>query len=262
MEGLKRTLFIGIIFVCAFLIAHTVGVLAPIEKRVGFVFSRMSGIGTHVSVFFQNKAESFAKKQESPVQTVEERVKRLEIENAALTIAKIENDTLREQLHFMQKSKFHVQLAHRIGWTTDVRRSGFIIDKGKKDGIALSAPVLAENGIFIGKISNVSEATSNVTLLNDSKSKITAIIAATPPTTGVVNGQFGLGLTVNLIPMSEKITIGDIVETSGLEDGIPAGLLVGTIATLNTAPTDLFQTASVSSAIDYTRIRIVSVLIQ
>ena len=161
----------------------------------------------------------------------------------------------------IQKSKFQATLANRIGWIPDERRSGFIIDKGRHDGITISAPVISDDGILIGKISSVQEGTSNVTLINDSKSKITAIIAAASPTTGVVNGQFGLGIMIDLIPMSEKIAVGDIVETSGLEDSIPAGLLIGTLSRLNTKPTDLFQTASVDPAIDYTRIRIVSVLV-
>lgn len=256
-----KTFFFGVILITVLWVLHSTRLTASLEASVGTAFSRLSLIGTYVSSVIQNTSEKILKKEETPTEILEERIKKLKIENAELTLAKIENNTLREQLAFIQKSKFHVQLANRIGWIPDARRSGFIIDKGKNEGITISAPVISDNGILIGKISSVQEGTSNVTLINDSKSKITAIIAAIPPTTGVVNGQFGLGLIIDLIPMSEKITIGNSVETSGLEDGIPAGLLIGTISTLNTQPTDLFQTASVSPAVDYTRIRIVSVLI-
>lgn len=256
-----KILFLGVILILSLGVLHSTRLIAPLEVGIGRTFSLASTFGVHISDLGLNISKKFTKKEETPLNILEERIKKLEGENAELTLAKIENNTLREQLKFVQQSKFHIQLANRIGWTTDIRRSGFIIDRGKKDGIILSAPVLTENGILVGKISGVQETTSNVTLINDSKSKITAIIAATPPTTGVVNGQFGLGLTVDLVPMSEKIETGNIVETSGLEDGIPAGLLIGTISTLNTQPTDLFQTASVSPTVDYTRIRIVSVLI-
>ncbi len=256
-----RTLFIGIILIFTIWIFHTLLFLAPVETGIGIVLSRMGSVGTNIFITLGDTLQKFSKKEQTSLQTLEERIKRLESENAVLIIAKSENDTLRKQLSFIQQSKFDVQLANRIGWTSDVRRSGFLIDKGKRDGIILSAPVITDGGVLVGKISDVAEATSQVTLINDSKSKITAIVAATLPTTGVVNGQFGLGLIIDLIPMSEKIEIDDIVETSGLEDGIPAGLVIGTISKLNTAPTDLFQTASVRPSTDYTRIRIVSVLI-
>lgn len=239
---------------------HSTRLSAPLEASIGMLFSSVSSVGIQISSVGQDISKKITQK-ETPLHILEEKIRKLEIENAQLTIAKIENNTLREQLKFFQKSKFHLQLANRIGWTPDVKRSGFIIDKGKKDGITLSAPVITDNGILVGKIGSVQEATSNVILINDSRSKITAIIAATPPTTGVVNGQFGLGLVIDLVPMSEKIDIGNTVETSGLEDDIPAGLVIGTISKLNTLPTDLFQTASVSPAVDYARIRIISVLI-
>ncbi|MBI2644702.1 rod shape-determining protein MreC [Candidatus Uhrbacteria bacterium] len=261
-QRIHRAVIISIVSICALWIAHGIGILAPVEARSGYVLSRLSFMATRVSDFFQNISDLFTQKEKTPLHILEERIQKLEVERAALTIAQSENETLREQLKFVQQSKFHVQLANRIGWTTDVRRSGFLIDKGKNDGITLSAPVLTNNGVLVGKINKVMEATSQVLLINDSKSKVTAIIAATPPTTGVVNGQFGLGLKIDLIPMSEKIEIGDIVETSGLQDGIPAGLLIGTISKFDTRPTDLFQTASVSPAVDYARVRIVSVLVQ
>lgn len=242
--------------------AHSIRILAPIESWIGMGVSRMSIVGVNISIAVQDRLEPFIKNEQTPTQVLEDRIKKLEAENAALTLAKIENEALRQQLKFSQQSKFNIQLANRIGWTTDARRSGFIIDKGKKDGITLSAPVITDNGIFIGKITAAQEATSNVTLVNDSKSKVTVIIAAAVrPTTGVINGQFGLGLMVDLIPMTDPIKVDDIVETSGLQDAIPAGLLIGAISKLNTQSTDLFQTASVQPAVDYTKVRIVSVLL-
>jgi len=261
-NDLKRMIFIGSIVICTIFIAHNFRILSPIESRIGSLFSHASIVGVTLSRGVENTTQKFKKTESTPSQVLEDRIQKLEAENALLTIAKIENDTLREQLQFIRQSKFHAVLANRIGWTTDIRRSGFLIDKGKNDGITIAAPVLTDNGVLVGKISDVQEVTSQITLINDSKSKITAVIAATPPTTGVINGQFGLGLTIDLIPMSEKIDVGNIVETSGLEDGIPAGLLIGTISKLNTQPTDLFQTASVSPTIDYTHIRIVSVLVK
>jgi rod shape-determining protein MreC len=78
---------------------------------------------------------------------------------------------------------------------------------------------------------------------------------------GILKGQFGLSLIMDLIPLDKKISPGDPVITSGLESDIPAGLLIGYVENIETSPNQLFQKATVQPLADFEGLRIVTILI-
>jgi len=171
-----------------------------------------------------------------------------------------ENDFLRKQLNFNKENNYNLEIANVIGKDLDKTRNTMIIDKGTKNGIAVGQPVITDAGVIIGKIFKVNKNNAVVLLINDDLSKVAAKIQNQAKTIGMVEGEYGLGMKMNLIPQTEMIKEDDVVVTSGLEKGIPSGILIGQIERVIAAPEELFQEASVKSAVDFSKITLISII--
>jgi|SaaInlStandDraft_5_1057022.scaffolds.fasta_scaffold06347_5 rod shape-determining protein MreC len=137
----------------------------------------------------------------------------------------------------------------------------FIIDVGSASGIAIGQAVVVGDGILIGKVSSVSEFTSTVTALPHKESAVASSIFNETRTIGIVEGGKGNLLTMSFIPDSERLKQNDLVVTSGLEDGIPSGLIVGIINAVITNDHSPFQQAIVEPMTDSRRQHVVLVVI-
>ena len=98
-------------------------------------------------------------------------------------------------------------------------------------------------------------------LIYDSYSRMAALIQNESQSKGIVMGEHGLSLKMELIPKNELIKENDIVVTSGLEQNIPQGLVIGKISRFLNEPNDFFQTAWLQSPIKVDNLIFVSVLI-
>lgn len=172
-----------------------------------------------------------------------------------------ENDELKKQLNFIQKSETQHILANVVGKEVLSTDQTFIIDRGSNDGIKVDQPVIVGEGILIGKITKVDENISIIRLLNDNRSRIGASIINQNKSIGVVEGGFGISLKMNLIPRDEIVLVGDKVITSGLEMSIPRGLFIGTVAVVENEPYKPFQQAILTPGTDLGKITIVTVLL-
>jgi len=78
---------------------------------------------------------------------------------------------------------------------------------------------------------------------------------------GLVSGKHGLVMFFDYILKNQKISVGDLVVTSGLEKNIPFGLLIGRVEKITTQSDDLFQKAILSPLISFDNLRILTVLV-
>lgn len=181
-------------------------------------------------------------------------------EKSAWILEEEENDFLRSQLKFLENKKLDSVIARVIGQEKDTAQNTLIIDKGEKNGLTSGLPVLAGNGIMIGKIVKVRHGSASVLLLNDDLSKVGVKILNKNKTIGLAEGKYGLSIMVKLVPRFEMIKEGDIVVTSGLEENVPAGLLIGEVKNVVSEPEELFQEAVIEPLIDYQRASLVNVI--
>ena len=65
---------------------------------------------------------------------------------------------------------------------------------------------------------------------------------------------------MDFIPRNEVVLVGDMVVTSGLEETIPRGLLIGEVAVAQNEAYQPFQQAVLTPSTDLTKLFIVSVL--
>ena len=77
---------------------------------------------------------------------------------------------------------------------------------------------------------------------------------------GVVIGEHGLSLKMELIGQNEVVKEGETVVTSGLEPTIPRGLVIGKISRVLAEPNSFFQTAFIQSLVKVDSLVVVSVL--
>jgi len=63
-----------------------------------------------------------------------------------------------------------------------------------------------------------------------------------------------------MVPQDVTLTVGDLVLTSGIGGTYPADILVGQVLSARKVLTDIFQTAAVQSAVDFSNLQAVLVI--
>lgn len=252
-------LFLSLIIIISL---HYLRLLAPFEN----IFLKISSplekgifnLGFYLNDFYKKQISKNNLAEEN--KKLKEEINELLKENTYLKILEEENLFLKRQLNFIEETKYNLVVSNVIG-----KISGefhiLTINKGSKDGIKLNAPVVIDEGIIIGKVVVVEDKIAKVMLLDDPRSKLAATVQNSKKTIGLVEGEVGLGLRLNLVPRHEIINNSDIVMTSGLEEDIPRGLLIGRIDKITTETNDLFQNATLEPFISLDKINLVSILI-
>jgi len=187
-------------------------------------------------------------------------VEQVPVLEAKMQELKDQNEELRKQLKFQNENAYKYVNGTIIGKTTETVGNTVIIDIGSVHGVKEGNPVFVGEGVFIGKISRVENERSIVRLLNDSQSKVAATVQNGERSIGVVEGGYGISINMNLIPQNEKIAVGDVIITSGLEENIPRGLIIGMIESTEKEPYKPFQKAVLRSAVKLDNIHLISVI--
>ena len=135
-----------------------------------------------------------------------------------------------------------------------------IIDKGSDDGIRHGMPVITEQGL-VGRIDAVTAGASRVQLIVDANSAVNVRIQSTQ-TNALLAGSLTGDINLQEVPQDVVIQTGELVLTSGLGGDYPADVLIGQVITVRKSDTDLFQTASVQPAVDFSALRAVLVVVK
>ena len=166
-------------------------------------------------------------------------------------------------LHALLEPLHHTTvLASVIGYSPDPGVQSVTIDRGATDGVQTGMAVMSDAGVVVGKVSSVGDVTSSIMLLSDSQSSILARINSSVRSPGVVKGDQGVSLRMELIPKNDSVQVGETVVTSGSEDRIPPDLPIGTIKDASTRPGDVFQNATVESPQTGFHFTVVAVIIR
>jgi rod shape-determining protein MreC len=180
--------------------------------------------------------------------------------SAQIKLLEKDNAELRKQLDFKQKQVDQTVAADVIGNNLDGTEQTLVINQGSDAGVALDQPVVVGSGILIGKVIKAEKTIAMIRLINDNRSRIGATILNDERSQGVVEGGYGISLRMQFIPRNENVKIGDQIVTSGLEDKIPRGLLIGTVAVVENEAYQPFQQAILTPAVNLTKLTLVTVL--
>jgi len=123
-----------------------------------------------------------------------------------------------------------------------------IINQGKAQGVKEGLPVLAPQGI-VGRIVGVYPEYSKVMLIVDRKSSADAMVQRTR-IRGMLKGKGGNRCSLEFVPKSADVQVGDLVLASGLVGLYPKGLVLGKVTAANKKNPGVFQEIEVSPNVD------------
>jgi rod shape-determining protein MreC len=262
------------------LILHESGILAPLDEGLHLVFDPLqravwnlvSGVGD----LFATVRE--VRELRGEVEELSSRVNSLTIENVRLLEFQAEAEQLRALLNFATDRPAWTFLGASVvgkeacetypcgqvvGGDPNPYLDYVTIDVGSLQGVEIGMPVVSAGAALVGRISDVSPRTARVQLLSDVGSAIDALLQ-TSRLTGLVvadvDSPSGVGLRMEWIQQDEEVAVGDIVLTSGLGGLLPKGLVIGQTTEVRATDYELFQTALVRPAVDYTRLEMVLVI--
>lgn len=259
----KRTKITVIIIVCfaaAFLFFIWMRAGAPTAQRIVGAPTRLFyalGAGLKAAPnFFKNRA--YLKSENA---RLDAQVQKYAIDQAKYKSLEEDYAALSTLVGYRKSDKNPPVFARVIGYAPDPFVDSVIIDRGLQEGITLDAPVIVNDGIFVGKISKVWDHLASVRLVSDSHSKVAAKVLGREGAFGVLEGRGAL-FNLAMIPKTIALQIGDIVVTEISGTTMPAGLTVGTIASINADIQGPFQSALVSPLVSTKDISFVAVLKQ
>jgi rod shape-determining protein MreC len=123
-----------------------------------------------------------------------------------------------------------------------------IINQGTAQGVKEGLPVLAPEGI-VGRIVGVYPEYSKVMLIVDRKSSADAMVQRTR-IRGMLRGKGGNRCSLEFVPKSADVQVGDLVLASGLVGLYPKGLVFGKVTAANKKNPGVFQEIEVSPHVD------------
>ena len=117
----------------------------------------------------------------------------------------------------------------------DAFRERVLVDKGARDGVFVGQAVLDSGGVF-GQVARVEQLTSEVILISDATHAIPVQINRNGLRTIAVGTGDMSRLKLPYLSTSADVIVGDLLVTSGLGGGFPAGYPVGTVAEVKRDP--------------------------
>jgi rod shape-determining protein MreC len=129
----------------------------------------------------------------------------------------------------------------------DAFRERVLVDRGAQDGVFVGQAVLDAGGVF-GQVARVGQLTAEVILLSDATHAIPVQVNRNGLRTIAV-GTSDMGrLKLPYLPTSADVIVGDLLVTSGLGGGFPAGYPVGTVAEVKRDPAQSLADVEVKPA--------------
>lgn len=177
---------------------------------------------------------------------------------ATLEEAKLENERIRALVDFAKAENLASVGARVIGRPTDSWEGTIIVDRGTNDGVKIGSPVIASGGL-VGQVVDVTAIDAKVRLVTDSASGVAVLVQRTRAA-GVVRGSVSGALSLDFVDKATPPVKGDVLITSGLGGVYPKGLVVGDVADVSNAPSDLYPQVTVLSRVPIGKIEEVLVL--
>lgn len=238
-----------VIFLCA------MGALAVLFLFLGT--ARVTSFGSYVVLQAVSPLTSLVSRMTASVSSmwgVGAEIDRLRDENQRFLAAlsgyediKKENELLRGQLGVSNGPLLTLFEARVVSFDPLSAASFILIDKGARDGIVEGMPVIRPGNVLVGRVANVYEAFSHVSLLSASGNKV-AVTSARHDASGVLAGAAGNLLLLELVQKNAPLAAGDLIVTSGLDAIYPKNLAVGWVTEVQSAEEDIFKRAYVRPA--------------
>ncbi|MCE9573919.1 MAG: rod shape-determining protein MreC [Deltaproteobacteria bacterium] len=234
-------------------------VSAPLESAVSWLVEGVGGIWSRYVGLVGVESENRELRADN---------ERLRKELAAAQRRAVDTDALADLLELKRRSPADAIAARVIAASTtpQFRTIRIRIDRGQGE-VAAGMPVITSAGL-VGKILDAYGDHADVMLINDPDSKVNVVIPSagrggTLIGEGADNGYHGKIELERPLDASGKGVVreGDLVVTSGAGGAFPAGIVVGTVASVTVKSYRMVQEIEVEPAVDLGALRAVMVLL-
>ena len=169
---------------------------------------------------------------------------------------KRENQALRDQFQTTYPVSNALLPAKIVGMIQDQ----IILDKGNKDGVRQGLVVVSKNNL-VGIIVKTGTNISVLDIITRNAKLTSKTLKTFSP--GIIKTSGGQLILDNVL-LSDKLEKGEFVVTKGdvnsEGNGFPPDLVIGKIVSINKKASSLFQSASVKSLVDFSRLEMVFVV--
>lgn len=248
------------------LLAGWFGWLKPLQSLAGRVFSPIaSALYRAGGIFRPGQTDGKSASQlADELKTVQTENRRLQAEQARLSGVDLENNRLREYLNFLKVKPVEYQLARVVarGQAADAWQSQqtLTLNRGSRDGLKTGMAIIDSEGILLGRLTEVTDSTSQACLLFDTNCRIAVGIEGQPGTIGVIQSDLNLTVKVDFITQNRSVAEGQTIVTSGLETNLPPNLVVGTVAAIIKQGNELWQHAVIRPSGNFDDLNVVAVI--
>lgn len=229
--------------------------LGPVKDFVSKAFNPVFSYFDNVSSNLLGNRNNVSSADED----LELKLKEMTIEIASLRELKKENEVLRNELGFAQKSNLRTIPSEVVVNDPSNFSQTFTINKGSSSGITKNMAVTS-GGFLIGKVIEANTSSSKVRIITDSSFEISATVQESGGL-GMVKGQIGSGVVMDTIAQDKEVKKNDTVVTSTLDSFIPAGIIIGRVSEVDKTTQGLFQKASVIPLADLENVKYVTVIL-
>lgn len=243
------------------MLLSVIGILSPAESILSAPLNAVSSVFTNFSISLNNIAEDlneFGRLNER-VAELEEQLARQQVELIQLREVASDYNRLTGLLSYtsnIDNQDFVTADVIAVDQSSIVR--SIIINRGTRDGIAVGMPVTTDLGL-VGRIIRVSSNASQVQLINDENSAVSARLQTTRAE-GSIIGLPSSVLRLTFVDLDEEIVENDLVITSGLGGNFPPDIVIGQVTSIRQFEFELFQEAEVRSLVDFDTLEFVLVI--
>ena len=228
-----------------FLTNAIVTVREPIRQAASSVADWLDGIYGYLFEYEQLKAENESLK----IQLAEAKE-----EARAGKDALDENERFRNLLGFAEKHSDYVfESARIVSWSASNWGSSFTVNKGEKNGIEVGDCVVNEYGALVGQISELGESSATVRTLIDVDTSIGALFGA-DGSAAMLMGDYTLmrqgQVKVTWLTEGAQLFLEDDVLTSGSGGLIPQGIVIGSVASIQSEAGGQTEYGIINPAVD------------
>ncbi len=133
-----------------------------------------------------------------------------------------------------------------------------IIDHGSDSGLRHGMPVITDQGL-VGRVDAVTAKAARVQLITDPGSTVNVRLQSNNTEAQIIGSVTG-EISLELVSQDVELLPGELILTSGLGGGYPADIMVGQAVSVRSSSTDLFQSASIQSVVEFNSLQAVLVI--
>lgn len=249
----KRILPVLFFFLFAFL-------LFSLSQKISTPFDFISYLSSPPRAFLYSTVHAKNKPTELDMLKQENIVLRSKL--VKLDALQKDNDALRGQFEDAVLSAQTLLPAKVIGFSGSFNNpTELLLDQGGNSGVKKGMAVVIGH-ILVGKIGKVTPWNSEL-ILTISKRFSTLGILSKNSTTGVISGENNF-ILFNHVVITDSLTKSETVVTKGEVDdtgiGIPAGLIIGKVVSVNKSDTSPFQSAFIKSLVGFEKLTTVFIV--